>query len=264
MSRRIKDYPYNKYYKDTLEIDADTVEKFEFPDVVTYEVTVGERTSYVKQKYQLKMRASETEKGIFVHIVSEDDPNDATKEIVIDEIEFADSLYHTLIQGNRAETADIVSKCSELCLLEYIRNHKEKLFVNVRYHGNGTIYSELRPIVIFDTLEVKIDDTSETLTWVLSDGVGNVDLTAIPYPRIEFVTEGGTTFIITNFSSAQCVPDEFKCSYFLKDCVCRQEFETEYIPRQQFEDEQQWLADRTQMIQKIDRNDAFAAIDDLL
>ena len=263
MSRRIKDYPYNKYYKDTLEIDADTVEKFEFPDVVTYEVIVGERTSYQKQKYQLKMRASETEKGIFVHIVSEDDPDDAIKEIVIDEIEFADSLYHTLIQGNRAETADIVNKCSRLCLLEYIRNHSEKIFVDVRYSGNGTIYSGSQPIVLFDTLQVKIND-NKSLLWNLEDGVGNVDLLSIPDIRIEFVMEGDTTLEITEFSEVQRIPFDIKCSYILKECNCRQEFGTPYIPRQQFEDEQQWLADRTQMIQKTDRNDAFAAIDDLL
>lgn len=232
MSRRIKDFGYTEFVKDTMEVDADTIKDMEFPGIRIECFQGYDFDEYELENFRLTAYAEEDKPGIHFKLVKLDShgepTNESSKEIIADEIKVVDSLYEEVCKGNTATDSKCLQEIAVSLMRDYALNNTQSWYYDIDYEGICFIYTNEQVIGIAGAITFKDQEV------ILKHCVGSMNLDQIENCTIQCAING-RNFILTEFKQKSMIGETENLNQYILQEVKGMELQDE-IPVELYKD----------------------------
>ena len=208
MSRIIKTYPPTPQFNEDIIAQADKIKDIFMPEYSLQSFTFGTSRNEVIT-LQTTCYALEDTKGVHIKMAQKDQHEDTklqTKEVIMDEIEFCDAVYHSVERNERLSNNPKIKEVCQGILNDFCTSSERgnKWFFDVEYKGFGVILSDVNVIATIDTVVFKED------TVKLIHCVGNYNLNNVENCVIQFWSYG-KGFVLLEFNMDKVINEEEGC-----------------------------------------------------
>lgn len=217
MSRVIKEYPFCAALGEKLTASADSIEAIRLPGVFLDIVSLDTRRSEVVS-LKTKCYCLEETQGIHIYLVQVDHNNNdteiRTKERVIDEVAFCDTMHECFNQEKQLEEDKFVREVITDLVRDYVmdRTSSCSFTTDFDYEGFGVICTGDNIIGTTDIFKV-----NNQFEISFDHCVGNVNLNNVKDCKI-FFKVNKASFCIADISNCKVSTDSnYYCTYKIPD-----------------------------------------------
>lgn len=208
MARIIKTYPPTPQFNEDIIAQADKIQDIFMPEYSLKSFTFSTSENEVIT-LQTTCYALEDSKGVHIRMAQKNQPEDTklqSKEVVMDEIEFCDAVYHSVERNERLSNNPKIKEVCQDILDDFCisPNRGNRWFFDISYKGFGVILGGIDVIATIDTVIFKEDHVE------LIHCVGNYNLNNVEDCVIQFWSYG-KGFILSKFQMNKVTNEEEGC-----------------------------------------------------